>query len=29
LKVDHVQREVTTVIKEYIPKSWKFKSLND
>jgi len=29
LKADYVQRGVTTVIKENIPKSWKFKSLND
>ncbi|XP_068461829.1 uncharacterized protein [Phaseolus vulgaris] len=29
LKVDHVQKGFTTVIKEYIPKSWKIKSLND
>ena len=26
LKVDYTQKEVTTVIKEYIPNSWKFKS---
>jgi len=29
LKADYVQKEVTTVIKEYIPISWNFKSLND
>ena len=29
LKADHVQKDVTTVIKEYIPKSWKFKSFYD
>ena len=29
LKADHVQKEVTTVIKEYIPQSWKFKSFYD
>jgi len=29
LKADYVQRGVTTVIKKNIPKSWKFKSLND
>jgi len=29
LKAGHVQKEVITVIKEYIPKSWKFKCLND
>ena len=29
LKAYYVQREVTIVIKENIPKSWKFKTLND
>jgi len=29
LKADNAQKEVITVIKEYIPKSWKFKSLYD
>ena len=26
LKADHAEKEVTTVIKEYIPQFWKFKS---